>query len=138
MSTLWFVKPIFHCNMKPLSLGVRVGRYPQRETVTLPISTCWDLKMLADPMRPPTRTNNAHREHIMPNVSPNASQWNMVRGWYARVGFALGMYILCCLCQFRSRWVPNTNPFFMWNMRLNENMQLHVREHNFQYIILFY
>ena len=35
-----------------------------------------------------------------PNVNPNASQWNMVRVRYARVGFALGMYISYCLCQF--------------------------------------
>ena len=26
-----------------------------------------------------------------------------------RVRFALGMYILSCLCRFCLRWVPNTN-----------------------------
>ena len=33
----------------------------------------------------------------------------MVRVGYARVGFALGMYISCCLCQFHSHWVANAN-----------------------------
>ena len=36
----------------------------------------------------------------------------MVRVGYARVGFALGMYISCCLCQFHSHWVPNGNLVF--------------------------
>ena len=49
---------------------------------------------------------------LAPNASPNASQWNMVCVAYARVGFALGIYILCCLCQFHARWVLNANPFF--------------------------
>ena len=40
------------------------------------------------------------------------SQWNMVNVGYARVGFALGMYISCYLCQFHLRWVPNANPVF--------------------------
>ena len=36
----------------------------------------------------------------------------MVCVGYARVGFALGMYISCCLCPFHLRWVPNANPVF--------------------------
>ena len=36
----------------------------------------------------------------------------MVRISYTRVGFALGMYISCCLCQFPSHWLPNANPVF--------------------------
>ena len=53
----------------------------------------------------------------MPNVSPNMSQ-NIVHVGYVRVGFALGMYISCCLCQFHSCWLANTTTFFMWNMGL--------------------
>ena len=44
-----------------------------------------------------------------PNTSPNVSQWNIVRIGNMRVGYALAMYIPCCLCQFRSRWVANAN-----------------------------
>ena len=33
----------------------------------------------------------------------------MVRVGYTRVGFALGMYISCCWCQFHSCWVANVN-----------------------------
>ena len=47
------VKPIFHCKAKPLTLGLRVWLYPQRETFTLPLQTCWYLKTLAHPTRSP-------------------------------------------------------------------------------------
>ena len=40
----------------------------------------------------------------------------MVRVGYARVRVAFGMYVSCCLCQFCSHWIPNANPFFLWNM----------------------
>ena len=48
---------------------------------------------------PPMQTNNAQCEPIMPNARPNASQWNIVRIGYARVGFALGMtfHVVCFL-----------------------------------------
>ena len=45
-----------------------------------------------------------------PNTSPNTIQCNILCVWYARVWFALAMYILNCLCQFRLRWVPDANP----------------------------
>ena len=35
------LKPIFHCNAKPLTLGVHAVQYPQHETFALPIPTCW-------------------------------------------------------------------------------------------------
>ena len=47
---------------------------------------------------------------LMPHVSPNARQWSIVHVGYARVWFALAMYISCCLSQFHSRWEANANP----------------------------
>ena len=47
----------------------------------------------------PVHVNNARCEPLM----PNANQWNIVRVGYTRVGFVLGMYISCCLCQFNLR-----------------------------------
>ena len=45
----------------------------------------------------------------MPNASTNSSQWNIVHVGYARVGFALGMYISCCLFPVPLRWVANAD-----------------------------
>ena len=45
------LKPIFHCNANPFTLG-------SRDDFALPIPTCWYLKILANPTRPliyPTR-----------------------------------------------------------------------------------
>ena len=66
---------------------------------------------------------------IMPNVSqlcsmraynakrkPNARQWNMVRVGYARVWFALGMHISCCLCQFHFVLDTQHEPVLLWNI----------------------
>ena len=44
-----------------------------------------------------------------PSATTNASQWNIFRVGYTRIGFALAMYISFCLCQFRSHWVANMN-----------------------------
>ena len=55
------VKPIFHCNAKPLTLGLLVGR---------------------------CQTQSLCRPNAKPG-GPNASQWNIVSVVYARVGFAL-------------------------------------------------
>ena len=83
------VKPIFHCNAKPLALGLRVGLDPQRDNFKLGIPTCWYLKSLADPTRPPNAnqqcpmpSNSALQEPKMPNASSNVSRWNI-----GRVGF---------------------------------------------------
>ena len=47
------VKPIFHCNVKPHVLGSRIGLDHQNDDLSLPIPTCWYLKCLANPTRPP-------------------------------------------------------------------------------------
>ena len=39
---------IFHQNMNPFALGLRVGYGPQYEQFTLPIPTCWYHKSLVD------------------------------------------------------------------------------------------
>ena len=65
-----------------------------------------------------------YKIHFKPITAgrPNASQWNMVRIVYARVGFALGMYISSCLCRFHSRWVPKANPFLGGIWALDSHM----------------
>ena len=77
--------PIFHCNVKMLALAALIGQYPKRETLALPIPTCWYLKALSDPTRNPPD----------PTRPPTLA-----------LGLALVIYISCCLCQFHSRWVP--------------------------------
>ena len=81
--TEWRIKPIFHCNTKPLVLAPRIGLDTQHVEFVLPIPTCWYLKSLADTVGPPntsqyclTWINNAQREPIMTNASPNTSKWN--------------------------------------------------------------
>ena len=41
-----FVKPIFHCDAKTLTLGRCIGQYPHRESFALGVPTCWYLKTL--------------------------------------------------------------------------------------------
>ena len=67
----------------------------------------------------------------MPNVSPNASQWNIVCVGYAQVGFALGMYISCCLCQFHLLWVANAIAFLcgIWALLVDNTVTLCVIEY---------
>ena len=63
------LEPIFHCNAKPLALGVRVGQYPQRKNFALGVPL--DMLVSKKPAEP-TRTLNA---------TPNANV----------LGLALGM-----------------------------------------------
>ena len=51
------LKPIFHCDAKPLALGPDVGLDPQHHIFALPIPTCWYLKMLKFPL--PSQCNIA-------------------------------------------------------------------------------
>ena len=44
-----FIKPIFHCNPKPIAFGLCIGCGPQCERFMLLIPTCWYLKSLANP-----------------------------------------------------------------------------------------
>ena len=45
------IKTIFHCNAKPLVLGLHVWSGPQHKQFGLPIPTCWYLKSLVNPKR---------------------------------------------------------------------------------------
>ena len=91
------LKPIFHCDAKPLALGPHVWLDPQRDDFALPIPTCWYLKMLKFAL-PPTPTL---KFALPPTRNPNASQWNIgCVGSPMQIFFALAMYILCCLSRF--------------------------------------
>ena len=63
------VKPIFHCDAKPLALGPRFGLDPQRNDFALLIPTCWYLKMPKFAL-PPTPTL---KFALPPTGNPNAS-----------------------------------------------------------------
>ena len=85
-----------------LALGCRMSLDPQCDKLALGILTDWYPKANAKLGRPNTKPCG----HNAKSGGPNASQWNMVHVGYARFGFALGMYISCCLCLFHLRWVP--------------------------------
>ena len=57
------LKPIFHCDAKPFTLGTGVGLDPQHHNFALPIPTCWYLK--------------TRKFALPPTPNPNASQWNI-------------------------------------------------------------
>ena len=88
---------ILHQSANPFSLGLALDMTPKAS-----ISHC---KLVS-------------KNDLGPDANhcgPNASQWNMVRVGYARVGFALtafGMSISCCLSPLCSRLAPNANAIY--------------------------
>ena len=102
------VKPIFHCNAKPLALGVCVGQYPQSENCAFGIPTCWCLKLLKC-VSPPTQTLK-YPQRKPPNANPPTQAGEIYVGsGPQREGLALAMHISCCLSRFWSHWLPNAN-----------------------------
>ena len=67
------VKPMFHCDAKPLALGPGIGLDPQRHNFALGIPTRWYLKTRKFALPP---TPNLKFE-FLPTQNPNASQWNI-------------------------------------------------------------
>ena len=76
------VKPIFHCDAKPLASGPGVGLDPQRHNFGLGISTCWYLKTrkhptpnlkFALPYAKPKRKSVEYRLRWVLNA--NSSRW---------------------------------------------------------------
>ena len=61
------------------------------------------------PRRPNANPPQKQRKPNGPYLNPNTSRWNMVHVEHARVGFALGMSISCCLSHYRLRKVANAN-----------------------------
>ena len=75
------VKPIFHCDAKTLTLGCRVGQYPQHESFALGIPTCWCLGVKGVSLKftggyPRKCPRNAK---IPGCITPNANRWNIGR-----------------------------------------------------------
>ena len=64
------IKPIFHCDAKPFTLGPRVGLDTQRHNFVLPIPTCWYLKTLKFKFHP----NPNDRISATPNANPQREQ----------------------------------------------------------------
>ena len=49
-------------------------------------------------------------DHHLPNMTPNASRWNIGRVGSPRIGARVGhVHFICCSWQFHLRWVANTN-----------------------------
>ena len=55
----------------------------------------------------------------MPKASPNTSQWNMGHVGYARVGFALGLYIYVVCVNFVSLGYPKLELAFRMKKGFN-------------------
>ena len=102
--------------MNPFSLGPHIGHNPQREhfcvtyihqqvciqkALWAQCETHWSILcyfacIMLD---------------LSPNMSLNASRWNMVAMGNIRVGFELVMSVSCCLLPFLPVLLPNTNAF---------------------------
>ena len=130
------LKPIFHCNAKPLTLGPRVGLDPQREILALGIPTCWYLKTLAGQTWAPCGPNaKPHGPNVSPH-GPNASRWNIGRIGSPRIGagvghvhFKLFMSISFALDSQRKYW---------WNMGLNVKWNVTVHFHVYVHSWVFF
>ena len=80
------LKPIFHCDAKPLALGPGVGLDPQRHNFVLGIPTCWYLKTRKFALPPTPNLKFA----FPPTRNPNASQWNRGGVGSSGVGACIG------------------------------------------------
>ena len=99
LSTL---KPIFHCNAKPLALGSRVGLDLQCDDFALPYTSMLVSRNPCGPNATPNLPNTT------PNP-PNKSRWNIGHVGSPRVGSRVGHVDFMFLCPFHLRWVANAN-----------------------------
>ena len=99
------LKPIFHCDAKPLALGPLVWLDPKCDDFALPIPTCWYLKMLkfALPLTPTLKFA------LPPTRNPNTSQWNIGCVGSPMQNFCVGHVHFMLFIPFCSHWVPNAN-----------------------------
>ena len=99
------LKPIFHCDAKPLALGPGVGLDPQRHTFASP-----NAKICITPDAKPKIS-----------VTPDASQWNIGRVGPSGVGHVHFRLFVSISFAFRSQHKRS----FQWNMgfRLLKTLQ---------------
>ena len=71
-----YLKPVFHCDAKPFTLGPGVGLDQQRHNFVLGIPTWWYLKLSKNVKICVTPTRNI-KFALPPTQKPNASQWNI-------------------------------------------------------------
>ena len=97
------VKPIFHCDAKPFTLGPRVGLDPQHHIFVLGIPTCWYLKTLKFAL-PPTRNI---KFALAQTQNPNMSQWNIgcVSYCLCQLGFRKESVAICVGCPTRTTFL---------------------------------
>ena len=100
LGLIFEIKPIFHCDAKPFTLGPRVGLDPQRHNFVLPIPRCWYLKTLKFAL-PPMPTPNGNRCNIGCVGSPLQNSCACHVHFY-----------FCVLISF------TLGPVFQWNMGL--------------------
>ena len=109
------VKPIFHCNAKPLALGRRVGLDPQRNLLPLDIPTFWFPKSLADPTQ--TLTDQCdpmeYRSRWVPSRWCSRLPCTIHFMFFVLISFAFGQ--------------SQREPSFQWNMDLKLCMDAKAR-----------
>ena len=115
MSLSFEPQSIFHCNAKPLALGLRFGLYPQHETFALSKPTCWYSKSSRYQREPPLTQREApltQCEPPQPQRKPvEYSTGRALLRWHriGHVDFMLFVSITFVLGTQRE-------PGFWWNM----------------------
>ena len=110
------VKPIFHCDAKSFVLGPGVGLDPQCHNFTLPIPTCWYLKMLKFAL-PLTQMLKCA---LPPMPTPNASQWNIGCVGSPTPNFHIGNVHFIFFVSISFAFGSQCKLSFQWNMGFRE------------------
>ena len=97
---IFSIKPIFHCDAKPLGLGVRFGHYPQCENFAFGMPTCRYVKSLEFAL-PQRKTLNFA---LPPTATPNASRWNIVGVGSPTQGAGIGHVDIMLFMHLFPRW----------------------------------
>ena len=95
------IKPIFHCDAKPLTLGPRFGLDPKHHNFALGKPTCWYLKSL--------------KFALPPTLTPKANRWNIGRVGSPTQDSRVGHIHLIFLVDF-----IRVGTIFQWNMGLRD------------------
>ena len=106
------LKPIFHCEAKPIALGPGVGLDPQHHDFSLEIPTFWYPKTLKFALPPTQNLKFA----LLPMQNPNVSQWNKGCVGFQTQNFHVGHvdFMLFVLISFAL--VTQRKPSLQWIM----------------------
>ena len=107
-----YLKPIFHCDATPFTLGPGVGLELQCHNFALPIPTCLYLKTLKI-VFPPTPNL---KFVLPPTPTPNTSQWNIGCVGSPTQNFHVGNVHFFVLVLISFAFGNQRKPSFQWNM----------------------